>query len=147
MKTSRLVGLVALGVAMVCGCTPDSLPKATVASVESVCIWVEGKPVTCRIGEKEQALLRDEFEKWQQAGFGGFEISFLSYTPSARISGKLEDGMTYSVDLGTEMIVVNETDANGKSSSYERMIKEADKRFFIFLLSCIKDGKIRKASE
>jgi len=147
MKTNMLVGLVALSAAMVCGCTPDSLPKATVASVESACIWVEGKPVTCRIGEKEQALLRDEFEKWQQAGFGGFEISFLSYTPSARISGKLEDGMTYSVDLGTEMIVVNETDANGKSSSYERMIKEADKRFFIFLLSNIKDGKIRKSAE
>jgi len=147
MKTNKLVGLVALGLAMLCGCTPDSLPKATVASVESVCIWVEGKPCSCRIGEKEQAHLRGEFERWKQAGFGGFEISFLSYTPSTRISGKLEDGMTYSVDLGTEMIVVNETDANGKRSCYERMITEADKRFFIFLLSCIKDGKIRKTAE
>jgi len=137
--------LAAACAAAVCGCTPKAVTMATVDTVTHVCVCADGGVAMYLAGGEQQDLLRNAFETWKRAGFEGFSPSFVTYVPTVSVIGKLEDGTYYSVDFGPDVVVVNEVDADGESSQYVRDATPADKRFRLFILAYIADGKFPKA--
>jgi len=97
------------------------------------------------VGKRQQEVLRDEFETWKQAGFDGFDESFIKRPPTLVVMGVATNGVSYIIDLGPERVTVFE-DAGGMvdGTRYARDATAADMRFRLFLSSCIEDRKLPK---
>lgn len=137
------IALAILCAGALCGCVPEAV-STTNADTMTRIFACDGEMVSIyHIGADQKALLKDEFEAWKQAGFEGFDESFVVRAPTLLISGTTTNGVSYKIDFGTEYVTVNEV--QGKmvdGAQYARDLTDADKRFRQFLLDCIEAGKL-----
>lgn len=152
--------VVGVGCVIVVGCSTCSLSRlrpADAKSIETVCEYGDGEEQgSYAIGEKERALLKDEFDGWLRAGFDGFDLSFVTYVPSLRVEGEFFtmprfsltwglDSTLYVIDFGENIVTVSLGDPDEPLTQYARKPTEADRRFRQFLLQCMKDGRLVKS--
>jgi len=142
MNKVRAVVL-SLCVAVAVGCTPEALPTASVETMSRVLVYNDEIVSVYNVCEEQHKLLRNEFENWKQAGFVGFEESFLRHRPTLLVTGTTTNGVTYRIDFGTDKVFVHEVAGTlVDGTRYARDATEADARFRQFLSACIATGQL-----
>jgi len=135
--------LFALCVVVAVGCTPEALPTAAVETLTRIIVYNDDVVSIYNIGKEQQDVLRDEFDAWRQAGFEGFDESFLRPTPILIVTGTATNGVSYKIDFRPETVLVYESAGElVDGTRYAREVTAADTRFRQFLCTCMATGQL-----